>query len=286
MKLNNRDVYKIIENVVREVLQNTDRTYASVSDVIDLDRIPFTQLRQINIDLRDILYGFRFEGGVAYDGDKLDINENAENKTEEPNNVKNELMGKFIFFDWQFIVTTTKNRVQLILVYADDGVNGDILCEKMKYMGWSISYSLKPKEKNGIVVRAIGFDPMYQEAIDDVKERWKVLYHLSPIYNEESIMENGLVPSTRDKFFKYPPRIYMLTPNIPMGELEKLASNLNKFEKNNENGGVFTIYRIKTNQIPDDVELFYDPRFNYGVYSTKPIPTSAIVGKKYIMAKE
>lgn len=36
----------------------------------------------------------------------------------------------------------------------------------------------------------------------------------------------------------------------------------------------------------DDVELFHDPRFDYGVYSTKPIPTSAIVGKKYIiMAK-
>ena len=70
-----------------------------------------------------------------------------------------------------------------------------------------------------------------------------------------------------------------------MSELEKLASNLNKFEKDNENGGVFTIYRIKTNQIPDDVELFYDPRFDYGVYSTKPIPSSAIVGKKYLLAK-
>lgn len=286
MELNSRDVYKIVENVVREVLQNVNRNYTSVSDVIDLDRIPFTQLRQINIDLRDILYGFRFESGVAYDGDKLDINENAENKTEEPNNVKNELMGKFIFFDWQFIVTTTKNDIQLILVYADDGVNGDILCEKMKYMGWSKSYELNPKEKNGIVVRAIGFDPMYQEAIDDVKERWKVLYHLSPKYNEESIMKNGLVPSTRNKFFKYPPRIYMLTPNVPMSELENLVNNLNKFEKDNNNGGVFTIYRIKTNQIPDDVELFYNPRFNYGVYSTKPIPTSAIVGKKYVMAKE
>ena len=286
MKLNNRDVYKIVENVVREMLQNANGTYTSVSDVIDLDKIPFSQLQQINIDLRDILYGFRFEGGVASDGNKLVINENVENKTEEPNNMKDELMGKFIFFDWQFIVTTTKNGIQLILVYADDGVNGDILCEKMKYMGWSKSYELKPKEKNGIVVRAIGFDPMYQEVIDDVKERWKVLYHLSPKYNEETIMKNGLVPSTRNEFFKYPPRIYMVTPNIPMSELEKLASNLNKFEKNTENGGVFTIYRIKTSMIPDNVELFYDPRFDYGVYSTKPIPTSAIVGKKYIMAKE
>ena len=279
MKLNNRDVYKIVENVVREMLQNANGTYTSVSDVIDLDKIPFSQLQQINIDLRDILYGFRFEGGVASDGNKLVINENVENKTEEPNNMKDELMGKFIFFDWQFIVTTTKNGIQLILVYADDGVNGDILCEKMKYMGWSKSYELKPKEKNGIVVRAIGFDPMYQEVIDDVKERWKVLYHLSPKYNEETIMKNGLVPSTRNEFFKYPPRIYMVTPNIPMSELEKLASNLNKFEKNTENGGVFTIYRIKTSMIPDNVELFYDPRFDYGVYSTKPIPTSAIVGK-------
>ena len=77
----------------------------------------------------------------------------------------------------------------------------------------------------------------------------------------------------------------MVTPNIPMSELEKLASNLNKFEKNNENGGFFTIYRIKASQIPDDVELFYDPRFDYGVYLTKSIPTSAIVGKKYLMAK-
>lgn len=130
MKLNNRDVYKIVENVVREMLQNANGTYTSVSDVIDLDKIPFSQLQQINIDLRDILYGFRFEGGVISDGNKLDINENVENKTEEPNNVKDELMGKFIFFDWQFIVTTTKNGIQLILVYADDGVNGDILCEK------------------------------------------------------------------------------------------------------------------------------------------------------------
>ena len=274
-----------VEKVVRDVLQNANSNYISVSDVIDIDNIPFSQLQQINVDLRDVLYGFRFENGVSYDGNKLDINENTENKTEEPNNVKDELMGKFIFFEWQFVVTVTKNGIQLILAYADDGVNGDILCEKMKYMGWSKSYELKPKEKNGIVVRAIGFDPMCQEAIDDVKERWKVLYHLSPKYNEESIMKNGLVPSTRNKFFKYPPRTYLITPNIPMSELEKLASNLNKFEKDNENGGVFTIYRIKTNQIPDDVELFYDPRFDYSVYSTKPIPTSAIVGKKYLLAK-
>lgn len=285
MSLKENNIHKIVEKVVRKVLQNANNLYMSVSDVVDLDKIPFSQLQQINIDLRDILYGFRFEGGVTSDGNKLDINENVENKTEEPNNVKTELMGKFIFFDWQFIVTTTKNGIQLILVYADDDVNGDILCKKMKFFGWSKSYELKPKEKNGIVVRAIGFDPMYQEAIDDVKERWKVLYHLSPKYNEETIMKNGLVPSTRNKFFKYPPRIYMVTPNIPMSELEKLASKLNKFEKNTENGEVFTIYRIKTNMIPDNVELFYDPRFDYGVYSTKPIPTSAIVGKKYIVVK-
>lgn len=147
MQLNNNEIHKIVEKVVREELHKIDNNYTKVSDVIDIDKIPFSQLQQINIDLRDILYGFRFDGDISYDGEKLVVEGNAENKTVSPNKVKRELMGKFITFGWQFVVNNTDNGVKIILIYADEGVNGEILCEKMKNMGWFKSYELKPMIK-------------------------------------------------------------------------------------------------------------------------------------------
>lgn len=286
MKINKEGIHKIVEKVVREELRKVDNNYTKVSDVIDIDKIPFSQLQQIDIDLRDILYGFRFDGDISYDGEKLVINESAENKTVSPNQVKRELMGKFITFGWQFVVNNTDNGVKIILIYADEGVNGEILCKKMKNMGWFKSYELKPMIRKGITVRSMSFDPMFQKPIDDPKKRWKYLYHLSPKYNEESILKSGLLPSTKNKFFNYPNRIYMLTPNVPIGEIEKLAHNLNLFEKDKDNKDLFTLYRIDTSRLSDDIKLYYDPRSKYGVFSEQPIPRAAITGTKDIEANE
>ena len=178
--------------------------------------------------------------------------------------------------DWQFSERQGANDVQLIMLLGDVGMNIDIITKAMETMGWFQSYITKPQNINGISVRCVAFDPTYQDKIkDEVRGEWNFLYHLTPSENIESILLNGIIPSSKNKLFHYPNRVYLLKPTVSHNEVVNLVKRLSSQSgKQNEQ---YALFQIDLNKTPKNVEFSYDPRYQNSVYTYQKIPKDAIV---------
>lgn len=145
-------------------------------------------------------------------------------------------------------------------------------------MGWSKSYVTPVGIYKGVPCRAISFDPIFQKSIQDIIRGWRFLYHISPIANKDSILKNGLIPSSKNNRFDYTPRIYLLKPILSDDKLRWIATELYSADNSSNNNGTYCLFLIVVNKIPQDVDFFFGPRYENGIYTKQSIPSSAING--------
>jgi hypothetical protein len=94
-----------------------------------------------------------------------------------------------------------------------------------------------------------------QKYVDDAKvEIPKVLYHITPSKNVESILKYGLKPKSEDLRHKYPPRIYVAED---VKSLKLLSTELKRWKGNED----YSIIKIDTSGL--DMELYIDSTSAY-----------------------
>ena len=114
-------------------------------------------------------------------------------------------------------------------------------------------------------------DKLINEAklIDNVP---KYLYHATYAGNTDSILQKGIIPGTGSKLHgdKYDPRVYLATSKSAYEKFVFMNYGVNA------NGVPVSIFQVDTDKL-SDLKFFDDPAFTKdGVYTSSPIPKSAI----------
>lgn len=247
-----------------------------VSNYFDLDAIPIENLKSQYYDLNTFKINFGFGDKIMFNGGEV-ITEEAESTTpiEE---MKDIIKKKFHFRDWQFAVENGDNNIKLIVLYPGILRNSNIIKKTMESYGWYPSTS-GFAYKGFMIWKVISFDPMFQDTITDEAKQGGVLYHWSPSYNYENIMLNGLMPKSENNKFDYPERLHLLKSNIPYKEMFEIGYNLYKINKDKRNNGEYILFSINVSNLPNNIDFFYDPRYEYGYYTKQSILPQYITPK-------
>ena len=277
MKISIKKLKKIIHNTIQRTINESNiGANENILSYWDLTKLTQKQLMFLGMDLRLFLEFQNYDNKIIYNNGHINIDENVERKTKDVEYVKNYLFKNLGLKEWQFNERQGANNVQLIMLVGDVEMNIDIITKTMETMGWFQSYITKPQNINGISIRCIAFDPIFQDKIkDEVRDKWNYLYHLTPSENIESILLNGIIPSSKNKLFHYPNRVYLLKPTVTHNEVVSLTKRLAS-QCTNQNGR-YALFQIDLNKTPKNVEFSYDPRYQNGVYTYQKIPKNAII---------
>lgn len=126
------------------------------------------------------------------------------------------------------------------------------------------------------------FEPKYDHEVkDDMLKGEKELLHITLSKNVEKIKYIGLTPSSKNKMFNYPERIYLLKGSIPYEDIvnlaELLASVYNHNNKGEKRDYDYSVLHLDVDKLPDTIRLFPDSNYEpYGLYTIDNIPPSAI----------
>ena len=190
---------------------------------------------------------------------------------------KSEMMRMYKMKDWQIEIKQGYHNVEVIILFAGIFKNTKIIKQEMKRLGFFPSISAW-KRRGFMIWRAIKFEPYEQADLTKEARKFRYLYHITPSYNHQSIVNNGLLPKSENNMFDYPDRVYVLYGNIDRGNLMFLAQQL--YEKNRKtnkiNNGAYNVYRIDTRQLPNDIAFYGDPNYPKGYFTKQLIPSNCL----------
>ena len=166
---------------------------------------------------------------------------------------------------------------QLVIVVPDIEKNVDLIKRTMDRLGWYFSTVEQTSYKGWVCVY---FGKKFQSKQDEeIRKNYKRLYHITPIYYANKILHIGISPKSKNTTFKYPGRCYLIYDSHTMPEFVDFAQMLYNSDDNEQNTGKYKIFIIDTEKIPQNVKLYYDATFPYGVFTGDNIPPTAIIGE-------
>lgn len=197
------------------------------------------------------------------------------NFTTKPKDLIKELKSLFNFQNWQIVVHSKANDIELILLYADINQNVEIIENTLKSYGWSlgVSQNIILNDKKWL---AMSFEPMFSDNIINEVKSNKFIFHWSPFYNKESILKNGLLPKDNNGSFKYFNRLHFLRCDTPFEEILHIGKMLYMQNKDIRNIGPYSLFGILTKDLPDNIIIKYDPRYSWGYIMNDKINANII----------
>lgn len=244
-----------------------------VYQYFDLDSISLKDLESQYVDLSPIVsmsgYGGRF---IAHKGTIINEEVTSTLSFEE---TKEQLKSKFHLKDWQITSDIQANNIQLIVLYPSIFRNTKLLKNAMAACGWSFA-SKGIATRGKMIWKVMSFDPMFQDDVGNEMRKSPLVYHWTPLYCLESIKKEGLKPLSKNAMFSYPNRVHLLKGNISIDESIEIGYNLCKANKDKRNDGRYVLLGIRTKEIPKEMKVFYDPRFEHGFYTKEQIPSNLI----------
>lgn len=273
--MNDTTISKIVKDSIKKVLfeSKSQKEILDIESVFHFSSIPVEELEKQYVDLSHVVsesgYGGKFLGYrrriIAEDATKtLSIDE-----------TRRQIQKKFKLKDWQFATEDGDNGLSFIILYPGIFRNTKVIQKAMNACGWSMA-------KKGTIVKdkmlwkSMSFDPLFQDDVSAEAKKFKYAFHWSPMRNYDSIMRDGLVPKSQNKLFKYPDRIHLIKGNTTKNELFYIGAQLYEMNKGLKNNGKYVLFTIDMSKCPKDMEVYYDPRYEYGYYVDKQIPISAI----------
>lgn len=187
--------------------------------------------------------------------------------------VKEIIKKEYNFNDWQFLIRTLENNVDIAILIPNTQTYIDKLTEDMTTLGYFCSF-MQNITYNGFTYKAMRFEPLYQPNIREKEIGDNVLYHITPLRNVENIKKEGLKPLSNNKYFNYPNRVYFLKSNNTAKEIREIARG---FHKSNEDDEDYVLIVIDLNRVPVNVAFHNDPSLANAVYTYDRIPSSSIV---------
>lgn len=126
----------------------------------------------------------------------------------------------------------------------------------------------------------LAFEPKYTKDIsNEVRERYKYLFHTTSSTHLDKIKKYGLVPKEGDDVFMYPNRVYCLNGDSLNDEQIELIRRiqLSKEEIKNNINNQFYLLTIDISKLPNGIKIYCDPNSVDSIFTYDNIPPSAIV---------
>lgn len=267
---------KLIDKSVKETLKEfSENKVLHPTSYFDLDKISDDELKRQSLGVR-IITGYG--GNFFYNG--KDVIKEEAIETISVKETINDIKKKFSLSDWQISTEKGANNIELIFIIPIS--DEKLIIDAMLSYGWSESCKENKIDRLGNKWVAISFDPMFQDSISDEAKQFKYLFHWSPKYNLDNILKIGIVPKSENELFKYPSRIHLMKGNISTNNALYLGKQLYLNNTNPNNDGNYVLFSVETSKLPNDMEIYYDPRYEDGYYVKETIPPIAIkIIKKY-----
>jgi hypothetical protein len=234
----------------------------------NLNRVSKNDINNQYIDLSILI---RFAGyGHHIQNIKNSIIYESVNYTTNANDLIKELKVLFDFKDWQIVIHSEANNVELILLYADINDNFQIIEETMNSYGWTlgVSENVSLYDKKW---KAMSFELMFEDNITNEVKSCKYIFHWTPLYNKDIIEKDGLLPKESNRIFKYLKRLHVLRGDTPFNEIIHIGKMLCKNNMNPLNNGKYILYGILTKDLPNNIIFYYDPRYDWGFITKNSI---------------
>lgn len=275
VKLTEQDLHNIIKETVQAILKDKKNETDFNINSIDISKIDIEILKQAYIDLRLVPSRMSHNSPIL---DLLNINESV-NDIMPPDNVVKEIIQKYHLNSQIVVKIEANNKIYIYVITACIGVNDKLIEDDMQKMGYFLGCKGKIQKIQGMYFQALQFEPYSQIQNDEtanIKNHYKCLYHWTPEYYLNDILQNGLIPNHQNKMFNYPHRIYLMKGDSNLHEMEDLGQRLCFVNTDQRNKGKYILLKIDLSNIDDSVHFYYDSNSEIGVYTEQGIPSNAI----------
>lgn len=196
-------------------------------------------------------------------------------------------MKGFFGFNDEFIYpykdTITNTETIRVMIFADteevEETNKKIIEDAMSACGWYFSCVCSRGIKYWHKTETLEFCKKYPNNIsEELRKETDCLYHVSPEYYKNKILNTGFCPYDRNAFFKNPSFVHFIKGNVNDTEIIGLTDQLSNANTNPTNNKIYYIYKVDLNKIPKNVVFIQDPKYIYGVATMSNINKNTIVG--------
>lgn len=273
IRLNEADLKKMVKGAIRGLVTTAQGENLDISSLFNIDSIPKEELEQQYVDLSFIVSSSGYGGKFMGHNGRI-LKEEA-TSTLPISETKEQMQSKFQFKDWQFATQKGCNGIRLVVLYPGIFKNTKLIKDAMMACGWSLAVKGFIK-KDGMLWRAMSFDPMFQDDISSEARQSEYLYHWTPLYNYKSISVEGLKPRSENQMFDYPDRLHLIKGNLSRDKILDIGRQLCKANKRLKNSAKYVLLSVDLAKVPRETEIYYDPRYEGGYYLKTSIPPEAI----------
>lgn len=186
--------------------------------------------------------------------------------------VTREIKTKYGLLEWQIGIEKTYHGIEVCILVPKIGDNIPSITKDMDQMGYFFSTECVITDKKGRKWHKIQYEPYSQPNEKNEILSYGNLYHITTLKNIKEILANGLIPQNQNRNFKYPPRVYLISGNASINDIERFAVGFIREKCEKE----YAIISIDVNKLPNDTELYWDPNSHFGVFCDKIIPPDAL----------
>lgn len=277
IKLTENDLQNIVIDTLKSAIRETTQPdFGEINgpDDIDVSKLDIDDLKQIYRDLRLPLVQTSYDDVL---NTPIRINE-AYGDILPPDSVVDMIVKKYSLPKASAIKREANNQVFIYLIVGHIGVNDKLIEEDMKAVGYFLGHISDPQFVCGMEFRVLQFEPTSQmqlDVTDEIVTKFDKLYHWTPQYLLSEILNKGLIPSSKNAMFNYPPRIYLMNGNNK-NKLMALGQTLCLANQDKRNNGKYSLLEISLPLSDDSIRFFYDPNSEIGIYTEQEIPKDAI----------
>ena len=264
--------YILTENEIKRIVKESIQEYIEKfrKEVFDLSKITPEMAEKQFVDYATM----EPVGFTVLNYNKIEEDVNYSRPLSE---VRADMMAKYQWDPWQFVVTQISNNIEIALLIPDYNQNIPTIISDMNKNGYFKVYE-RSVLINNLPYKELRFEPLYQESERNTVINIGMIFHSTYKNNIPNILQNGLIPDSKNPKFTYPKRVYFSKFTSDIRKICDITVQLANV--NHKNVLDYCIITIDTKKIPDNVDFYFDPIYENGIFTNDIIPTECIMSVK------
>ena len=264
--------YILTENEIKRIVKEPIQEYIEKfrKEVFDLSKITPEMAEKQFVDYATM----EPVGFTVLNYNKIEEDVNYSRPLSE---VRADMMAKYQWDPWQFVVTQISNNIEIALLIPDYNQNIPTIISDMNKNGYFKGYE-RSVLINNLPYKELRFEPLYQESERNTVINMGMIFHSTYKNNIPNILQNGLIPDSKNPKFTYSKRVYFSKFTSDIRKICDITVQLANV--NHKNVLDYCIITIDTKKIPDNVDFYFDPIYENGIFTNDIIPTECIMSVK------
>lgn len=264
--------YILTENEIKRIVKESIQEYIEKfrKEVFDLSKITPEMAEKQFVDYATM----EPVGFTVLNYNKIEEDVNYSRPLSE---VRADMMAKYQWDPWQFVVTQISNNIEIALLIPDYNQNIPTIISDMNKNGYFKGYE-RSVLINNLPYKELRFEPLYQESERNTVINIGMIFHSTYKNNIPNILQNGLIPDSKNPKFTYSKRVYFSKFTSDIRKICDITVQLANV--NHKNVLDYCIITIDTKKIPDNVDFYFDPIYENGIFTNDIIPTECIMSIK------